>query len=133
MKLKLWVAFGSLITAALGAQAQQNSRTPDPADPSATVPASVYASAMTGYTPAMRDAAPPPDKNWRPANDAVAGQSAHAGHGPAPAHTGHGPAPAHAGHGSVPAHAGHAPAPAPTQAPRRDAPAPAAVEHHKHH
>ncbi len=107
MKLKLWVAFGTLLTAVLGAQAQQNSRTPDPADPSVAVPATVYASAMSGYTPAMKDGVPPPDKSWRAANDAVGGQTAHAGH--------------------------QSPAPAPGDAPRRAEPAAASAEQHKHH
>ena len=107
MKLKLWVAFGTLLAAALGAQAQQNSRTPDPADPSVAVPPTVYASAMSGHTPAMQDGVPPPDKSWRAANDAVGGQAAHAAH--------------------------QSQAPAPGEAPRRAAPAAASTEHHKHH
>lgn len=107
MKLKLWVAFGTLLAAALGAQAQQNSRTPDPADPSAAVPATVYASAMSGYTPAMKDGAPPPDKSWRAANDTVGGQTAHAAH--------------------------QSPAPTAGETPRRTEPAAASTEHHKHH
>ena len=107
MKLKLWVAFGTLLAAALGAQAQQNSRTPDPADPSVPVPATAYASAMSGYTPAMKDGAPSPDKSWRAANDAVGGQSTHTGH--------------------------QSPAPAAAEAPRRTEPAAASTEHHKHH
>jgi len=110
MKLKLWVAFGTLLAAALGAQAQQNSRTLDPADPSdpsVSVPATVYASAMSGYTSAMKDGAPSPDKSWRTANDVVGGQTAHAGH--------------------------QSQAAAPSEAPRRIEPAPASTEHHKHH
>lgn len=86
MTRKLWVAFGALLAAALGAQAQQSAPKPDPADPAAAVPATVYSSALSGYTPAMKDGAPPPDQAWRAANDAVGGQSAHAGHSmPAPA------------------------------------------------
>lgn len=107
MKLTPWVAFGTLFAAALGAQAQQNAPAPDPADPSAAVPATVYLSAMSGHTPAMKNGTPPPDKSWRAANDAVGGQGAHAGH--------------------------HAPAPAPSEAPRRIEPAAPAPEHHKHH
>lgn len=107
MKLKLWVAFGTLLAAALGAQAQQNSRTPDPADPSAAVPATVYASAMSGYTPAMTGGVPPPDKSWRAANDTVGAPNAHAGH--------------------------QSPAPAPGEAPRRIEPAKSSTDHHKHH
>jgi len=107
MKLKLWVAFGTLLAAALGAQAQQNSRTLNPADPSAAVPVTVYASAMSGYTPAMKDGAPPPDKSWRAANDVVGGQTAHAAHQPQ--------------------------APATSDAPRRAEPAATSTEHHKHH
>ncbi len=110
MNLKPWVALGALLHA-LGAQAQQPSRTPDPTDPSVAVPATVYQSVLTGYAPAEKDT-PSPDKSWRAANDAVAGQPGHASH--------------------------HAPAPAPAEVqpkPQQQRPAPAAApkDHHKHH
>jgi hypothetical protein len=102
MHLQRWLAFGTLLAAALHAHAGQPTRAPDPADPAAAVPPTVYQSAMTGYTPAPKDV-PAPDKAWRAANATVAGQPGHAGHhGPAP--EGHKdappakPAPAHAPH-----------------------------------
>jgi len=108
MKITLWVAFGTLLAAVSGAQARQNARTPDPADPSIAVPAAVHASAMSGYTPAMQHGASPgaspPDKSWRAANDGVGGQGAHAGHepqAPAPA-TGPAAAPRAGGFAAVP-------------------------------
>lgn len=106
MTRKLWVAFGALLAAAPGAQAQQSSPTSDPADPAAAVPATVYVSALSGYTPVMKDGAPSPDQAWRAANDAVGGQAAHNGHAMS--------------------------APAASEAPRKAAPTAAPTEH-KHH
>ncbi len=112
MNLKPWAALGALLHA-LGAEAQQPSRTPDPTDPSVAVPATVYQSALTGFTPAEKTTATP-DKSWRAANDVVAGQPGHAGH--------HAPAPA-----QVPAQV------QPQPQPQRPAPAAAPRDHHKHH
>lgn len=109
------VAFGALLSTALCAHAGQPSRTTDPADPAATVPAIDYQSALAGYTPAPKDA-PAPDKAWRAANATVAGQPGHAGH--------HAPAPA-AEREAAPAK----PAPAsPATAPARGH-----EKHHQHH
>lgn len=110
MHLQRWVAFGTLLAAAVHAHAGQPSPAPDPADPAAAVPATVYQSALAGYTPAPKDA-PTPDKAWRGANATVAGQPGHAGH--------HAPSP------EVPKEAQPA-KPAPAK------PAPA-HEHHQHH
>ena len=105
MNTKLWVALGTLLHA-LGAQAQQPSRTPDPTDPSVAVPATVYQSTLTASAPVAQDT-PSPDKAWRAANDTVAGQPGHAGH--------------------------HSPEPAPNQEkPQRAAPAAAPKDPHKH-
>ena len=79
MHLQRWVAFGTLLAAALHTHAAQPSRAPDPADPAARVPAMTYQSALAGYSPAAKEA-PAPDKAWRAANAAVAGQAGHAGH-----------------------------------------------------
>ena len=79
MHLQRWVAFGTLLAAALHAHAAQPSRASDPADPAALVPAITYQSALAGYTPAAKEA-PAPDKAWRAANATVAGQPGHAGH-----------------------------------------------------
>lgn len=108
MHLKTWAAFGILLSAALGAQAQQASRTPDPADPSAAVPATTYVSVLTGVTSAQ-SGSPSPDKAWRAANDTVAGQPGHAGH--------------------------HSQAPEARQddAPPKAAPVSPPQDHHKHH
>ena len=106
MTRKLWVAFGVLLAAALGAQAQQSTPKPDPADPAAAVQATLFASSLSGYTPAMKNGTPPPDQAWRAANDAVGGQAAHSGHEMA--------------------------APAASEAPRKAEPA-AAPTQHKHH
>ncbi|MCD2516760.1 hypothetical protein LQ564_10615 [Massilia sp. G4R7] len=107
MKLKLWAAFAALSAAALVAQAQQSSRMPDPADPSVPVPATVYESVLTGPVPPT-NGNQTPDKSWRPANDALAGQTGHAGH--------------------------HSAAPAPTQvAPRQPAPVAPSKDQHQHH
>jgi hypothetical protein len=111
MKLKLWVASGTLLAATIGAHASQPSRAPDPSDPAAVVPATVYESALTGYAPAPKDA-PTPDKAWRAANTTVAGQPGHAGH--------------------------HAPAPEPRKEPapsdtNKAVPAPKPQEEHQHH
>lgn len=103
MHLHRWVAFGTLLAAALHAHAGQPSRAPDPADPAATVPAITYQSALAGYAPAPKDT-PAPDKAWRAANATVAGQPGHAGH--------------------------HAPAP---EAPKAAPPAKPAHEHHEQH
>jgi len=86
MNLKLWVALGTLLPA-LAAQARQPSRTPDPADPSVAVPATVYQPVLGADAPPAKDL-PTPDKSWRAANDAVAGPPGHARHAaasPAPA------------------------------------------------
>lgn len=108
MKLKLWAAFAALSAAALEAQAQQSNRSPDPADPSVAVPATVYKSVLTGHVPPA-NSTQTPDKTWRAANDAVAGQAGHAGHHQAPA-----PAPAQ-------------------EVPRQPMPAAAPKDQHKHH
>lgn len=114
MNFPLWVAFGALLAAMPAAQAQQPVRTPDPADPSAAVPATVYQSALAGYTPAPKDA-PSPDKAWRAANDTVAGQ------------------PGHGAHGAHGAHSAPAPEPRTDEAPRQATPAAAPHAHRKHH
>lgn len=96
---------GVLLAASFRAQAGQTTRAPDPLDPGAPVPALAYGSALDGYARVGADAGATPDKTWRRANDAVAGnagadkQPAHdAGHGsaaaPAPAHGHHHPTPA---------------------------------------
>lgn len=115
MKLKLWAAFGTLFAAALGVQAQQNSRTPDPADASVVVPPTNYVSVMTNYSPTVKRGVSP-DKNWRAANAAVADQSAHAGH---------------ASHGDHSGQAAHDAAP--VQMPPGLAPVEVSKDHHKHH
>ena len=111
MNLKPWVALGALLPA-LAVQAQQPSRSPDPTDPtdpSVAVPATMYQSVLTGYAPAEKDT-PTPDKSWRAANDAVAGQPGHAGH--------HTPAPTQA---------------QPQSQAQRPTPAAAPKDHDKHH
>jgi len=108
MNFTLRVALGTLLAAMPIAQAQQPSRTPDPADPAAPVPPIVYQSALAGYTPGPKEA-PSPDKLWRSANDIVAGQP---------------------GHG---AHAAPAPEPRKDEAPRSGVPGTAPRKHHQHH
>lgn len=111
MKRKQWLALCTLLAALAGAQAAQSSPRPDPADPGVAVPPPAYVSAMKDYLPAMKDGGPTPDRSWRAANAAVAGQNPHAGH-QAP---------------------GSAPASAPAQpAPQRTESAPASSEHHQH-
>lgn len=109
MSIQARLAFGALLAAALTAHAGQPARTPDPADPSAEVPAIVYVSSLPAPQPAPATT-PTPDKLWRAANQEVGAQSNHA------------------------MHHQHTPAPAPRQA---DAPAPArpaaADEQHRHH
>lgn len=117
MKLKLWAAFAALSAAALGAQAQQSNRTPDPTDPSVAVPATVYESVLTGHVPPANNNQTP-DKAWRAANDALAGQAGHAGHGSHGSHSAPAAAP-------VPAPANDAARQAPPVAPSKD--------QHKHH
>jgi len=113
MKRKPWLALCCLLAALAavlpGVQAGQRSPRPDPADPRVAVPAPAYVSAMQDYLPAVKDGGPTPDRSWRAANDAVGGQSPHAGH-QAPA-----------------------PASASTEPPQRAKPAPASSEHHQHH
>lgn len=105
MKHKLWLAFAALCAAALGAQAQQSTRTPDPADSSVAVPATVYESVLSGQVPHATDKQTP-DQAWRAANDAVAAQPGHGGH--------------------------HSAAPAPSQeAPRQAAPVAPPKDQHK--
>lgn len=113
MKRKQWLALCTQLAALAGAQAEHSSPRPDPADPGVAVPPPAYVSAMKDYLPAMKDEGPPPDRSWRAANAAVAGQNPHAGHqAPAP---------------------GSAPASAPAQpAPQRTESAPASSEHHQH-
>jgi hypothetical protein len=108
MHLQRWVAFGTLLAAAFHAHAGQPSRAPDPADPSAAVPAITYRSALAGYTPAAKEA-PAPAKAWRAANASVAGQPGQAEH--------------------------HAPAPQARKeaAPPKSAPANPAHAHHQQH
>lgn len=107
MKLTLWAAFAALSATALGAQAQQSPRVPDPADPSVAVPATVYESVLTGRV-LPTNSNETPDKAWRAANDALAGQTGHAGH--------------------------HSATPAPTQeAPRQSAPVAPSKDQHQHH
>ena len=133
MKLKLWAAFGTLLAAALGAQAQQSTRTPDPADASVAVPPTGYVSAMTNHSPTVKGGVSP-DKNWRAANAAVADPSAdagHASHGAHAGHAGHGAHAGHAGHGNHASQPGHDAAP--VQRPPGNAPANASEDHHKHH
>ena len=113
MHLQRWVAFGTLLAAALHTHAAQPSRAPDSADPAAHVPAITYQSALAGYSPAAKEA-PAPDKAWRAANAAVAGQAGHAGH--------HAPA-AQARTDDTPS----------GSAPARPAPAPAHARQHQHH
>jgi len=109
MHLQRWVAFGTLLAAAFHAHAGQPSRTPDPADPAAAVPAITYQSALAGYTPAAQDA-PAPDKAWRAANATVAGQPGHAGHHAPPPPPHRDPAPAKPTPASTaPAHERHKP------------------------
>lgn len=102
-----WSGVAALALLPLAAMAQQARQT-GPADPNAPVPASRYVSAFRDYR-AVGDEQGSPDQAWRTANEAVADQGAHAGHGapkagapaaappatPAPTAT---PAP-HAGHG----------------------------------
>ena len=96
--LILATAAGVLLAASFCAQAGQSPRAPDPLDPKAPVPALAYDSALAGHARPGADAAATPDKNWRRANDTVAGN---AGHGvaasaeAAPASTPAAPAHAH--------------------------------------
>lgn len=107
MHLQRWVALGTLLAAALHAHAGQPSRTPDPADPAAAVPAITYQSALAGYTSTDKQA-PTPDKSWRAANATVAGQPGHAGHHAPAAEPGQAAAPAKAAPASpAPAHEQH--------------------------
>lgn len=103
---------GALLAAPLAALAQPSPRTPDPADPGAAVAPIVYESVFTRPAQAPQDAQPTPDKVWRAANEAVAGPAGHAGHG------------AHQGGAAGNADAGPQPA---------AQPAPAPVDHSKHH
>ena len=94
---------GVLLAAPLWAQAQQAARPSNPLDPDAPVPALAYDSALRGHLRPSADAATTPDKTWRRANDAVAGnagadgQHAH-GDGRATAPAPDAPAPAHGHH-----------------------------------
>jgi len=100
-----WPVVAALALLPLAALAQQAPQT-GPADPDAPVPASRYVSAFSDYR-AASDEQGSPDETWRTANQAVAGQDTHAGHGasqtdaPAAAPLA-APAPAgpNAGHGS---------------------------------
>lgn len=86
MNLKLWAACAALSAAALQVEArqspQQSPHLPDPSDPSVPVPATVYESVLSRHGPVVNSDRTP-DKNWRPAIDAVAGPTDHAGHHPA--------------------------------------------------
>lgn len=86
MNLKLWAACAALSAAALQVEARQSPQQfphlPDPSDPSVPVPATVYESVLSRHGPVVNSDRTP-DKNWRPANDAVAGPTDHAGHHPA--------------------------------------------------
>ena len=97
---------GVLLAASLGAQARQPERAPSPLDSNAPVPALAYDSALRSHPRPGADAAVTPDKNWRRANDTVAGN---AGTGSAPAA---GAASASAAPAPAPAHVHHHPAPA---------------------
>ena len=105
MSFTHWSKVAALALLPLAALAQQAPQT-GPADPDAPVPASRYVSAFSDYR-AAADEQGSPDETWRAANQAVAGQDAHAAHGtsqagaPAAAPLA-APAPAdpHAGHGS---------------------------------
>lgn len=109
MNLQQWIAVGALLSASLTAHAGQPTRTPDPANPSAEVPAIIYVSVLDGNTAAPLKT-PTPDKLWRAANEVVGAQSNHA------------------------MHHQHVPAPAPTPVPmERKSEAQDQHQQHKHH
>jgi hypothetical protein len=96
---------GVLLAASFCAQAEPSTRTPNPLDPNAPVPAPAHDSALSGYARFSADASATPDKTWRRANDTVAGNGAGDGHASAaaPASTPAAPASAHAHHHPGPA------------------------------
>lgn len=115
----LAAAIGALLALPMYAQAQQSRPSADPADPSVSVPPTVYESVIARSSPVPQDGQTTPDKSWRAANDTVAGTPGHAGHG-APV--------------SEQNHSGHVPAPAPSTAAAPGKPAnPVPVDHSKHH
>lgn len=113
----LAAAIGALLVLPMYAQAQQSRPLADPADAAAAVPPTVYESVIARSLPAPQEAQTP-DKSWRAANNTVAGAPGHAGH---------------AAHGSEPKLQGHAPATAPSSPSAASKPAPAPVDHSKHH
>lgn len=99
-----WPGAAALALLPLAAMAQQAPQS-GPADPDAPVPAMRYVSAFKDYR-AAGDEQGSPDEAWRTANEAVADQGAHAGHGTAKAGAPAAAPPAtpapsapHAGHG----------------------------------
>lgn len=78
-----------LLLLPLAVQAQQSRPSPDPADANVPVPPLVYASVTSSHRQVALDDQATPDKAWRAANDALAGESAHAGHESAPAPADH--------------------------------------------
>lgn len=114
----LAAAIGALLILPLYAQAQQSRPLADPADPAVAVPPTVFESVITRASPAPQDGQATPDKAWRAANDTVAGAPGHAGH---------------AVPGSEQKPQAHAAAPAPSSPAMPVKPAPAPVDHSKHH
>lgn len=109
---------GALLILPMYAQAQQSRPLADPSDPAVTVPPTVYQSVIALSPPAPQDDQATPDKSWRAANDAVAVAPGHAGH---------------AGPGSEQKPAAPAAASAPSSPAMPVKPAPAPVDHSKHH
>lgn len=104
---------GVLLAAPFCAQAGEPARPQDPLDPAAPVPMLAYDSAMRAGVRPSADAAATPDKNWRRANEAVAGSAGGDGqhaHAAAPAPAASAPAPG-AAPAPAPAHSHHHPAP----------------------
>jgi hypothetical protein len=79
MSFSNWVSVAALALLPLAATAQQAvQQQPDPADGSASVPASTYVSAFKNYQ-AAASAEATPDKLWRTANEEVQTEDSHAG------------------------------------------------------
>jgi len=73
--MKPYIAFAALAALAPHAAAQQQAGKPHPADPAASVPATKYESAFTGYRGYREEPLSP----WRDVNDEVARAGGHIG------------------------------------------------------
>lgn len=106
MSFSYWSTVAVLALLPVAAIAQQV-QPANPADPSASAPAPSYVSAFKTYQAPSEEQATP-DTAWRAANEQVANQDAHAGHGgmTMPGMEHHAPAAA-SGNSSADPHAGH--------------------------